>query len=333
MVEEIFKETIKKHQLLKKKDRLILGVSGGSDSVCMLYLFLRIKKEYRLNLICTHFNHQLRREADEEEEFVSKLCEKEKIKFISERKEVKKFFCGDSLEQTARNLRYDFFLKVARQTKIKKLALAHHKDDLAETVLMRFIKGAGLRGLRGFLPKTKFKNLVIIRPLIQIRKKDILNWLEKSKIAYCIDKTNLEEKFLRNYLRLKISPLLEKINPNIVDNLSNLAKNLSYDYDFIYKFSHHQFQLAEKGKSLNEVRLDLEKLKKLHPAILNNVIRIAIEETKGNLKRLENRHLEEIEDLILNRPPQSIVHLPFLLAKKEKEDLVIQTLILNNDKV
>jgi tRNA(Ile)-lysidine synthase len=326
MIEEIFKKTIERYQLLKKKDRVILGISGGPDSVCMFYLFLKIKKDYHLNLICAHFNHQLRKEADKEEEFVKKLCEKEKIKFVSERKDVKKFFGGDSLEQTARNLRYDFFLKVARQFKIKKLALAHHKDDLAETLLMRFVKGAGLRGLRGFLPKTKFRSLIILRPLIQIRKKDILDWLKKNNINYCIDETNFEDRYLRNYLRIKIIPLLEKINPNIIDNLYHTGRNLSSDYDFIYNFCYQQFQLLKKKETLKEVRLDLEKLKKLHPAVLNNVIRIAIEELKGNLRRLENRHLEEIENLLSSYKEERSLHLPSLLVKKERDSLVIRRL-------
>jgi tRNA(Ile)-lysidine synthase len=147
MIEKTFKDTIEKYGLLKKKDKLLLGISGGPDSVCMFYQFLQIKKEYKLSLVCAHFNHGLREESEEEEKFVKNICNDFSVKFISEKKNVKEFFKGDSLEQTARNLRYDFFLKCSRQTKIKKLALAHNKDDLVETILMRLIRGAGLRGL------------------------------------------------------------------------------------------------------------------------------------------------------------------------------------------
>jgi len=128
-MEEIFKNTLKKYGLLKKKDKVILGISGGPDSIAMLYQFLNIHKEYKLQLVCAHFNHSLRVEADIEEKFISKICAKLGVKFISEKKDVKSFFKGDSLEQTARNLRLDFFMKISRQTKIKKIALAHHKDD------------------------------------------------------------------------------------------------------------------------------------------------------------------------------------------------------------
>jgi tRNA(Ile)-lysidine synthase len=323
MLEEKFKNTVGKYDLLKKKDKVILGLSGGPDSVCMLYQFLNIKEEYKLHLVGAHFNHALRKEADQEEDFIKDLCSKVGIKCISERKNVKDFFEGDSLEQTARNLRYDFFLKCTRQTKIKKIALAHHKDDLIETILMRFIKGSGLRGLRGFLPKSKFRSATVIRPLIELAKNEIIDWLRDKKISYCIDKSNFEDKFLRNKIRLKLMPFLKEINPNIVDNLYNLANNLSLDYDFIFLTAYQYFNSLKRGETRNGIKLDLTGLKKLHPSLFNNVIRIAIEEVKGNVRRLESRHLKEIKDLIAERPTGSIVHLPFLVVSKLEKALVI----------
>ncbi|MBP7088959.1 MAG: tRNA lysidine(34) synthetase TilS [Candidatus Omnitrophica bacterium] len=328
MLKETFINTVKQGGLLKKKDKVILGVSGGPDSMCLLYLFLQIKKEYRLQLLCAHFNHSLREESDSEEEFIRKICENLNLEFVSEKKDVKSFLKGDSLEQTARNLRLDFFLKCSRQTKIKKIALAHHKDDLAETILMRLIKGTGLRGLRGFSSKSKYKNLTVIRPLIELRKKEILNWLDDNRITYCIDKSNLEDKFLRNKIRLKLMPFLEEINPNISDNLYNLARNLALDYDFIYSFSYDKFIVLRRRQNYNSIRLDLQGLKGLPLAIFNNVIRIAVEQFKGNTRRLEAKHLREIRDLLFKRPQGSIVDLPGFQVKKDNETLVIQSLIL-----
>ena len=262
--EEIFEGTLKRYNLLKKKDKIILGVSGGPDSVFMLYQFARIKKNYKLSLVCAHFNHSLRKEADREEEFIENLCRNLGIKCISEKKDVKAFLKGDSLEQTARNLRFDFLLKCCRQTKIKKIALAHHKDDLIETVLMRVIKGAGLRGLRGFLPKTKFRSATVIRPLIDMQKKEVINWLKSNKASYCIDKSNFEEKFLRNRIRLKLLPELAELNPNIVDSLSNLARNASLDYEYIYSQALGEFLWLKRKETSNGLYLDLEGLKKCH---------------------------------------------------------------------
>lgn len=328
MVEDIFRETIRKYDLLKKKDKVLLGVSGGPDSICMLQQFFRIKNEYKLQLVCAHFNHALREEADNEEGFIKDRCRELGIKCISEKRDVHKLFKGDSLEQTARNLRLDFFLKCSRQTKIKKIALAHHKDDLVETILMRLVRGAGLRGLRGFGPKSRFKSITILRPLIELRKKEILNWLKKNKIPYCVDKSNFEDKFFRNRIRLKLLPLLEELNPNIIDNIANIAQTISLDYDFIYSFSYNKFISLKRRQSYDRLYLDLKGLRELGVAIFNNVMRIAIEELKGHTRRLEAKHLDELRDLVFKRPLGSIVNLPDFLAKKEEKTLLIQSLIL-----
>ncbi len=328
MLENIFRQTITEYDLIEKKDRIILGISGGPDSLFMLYQFHNLAKEYKLHLVCAHFNHMLRQEADDEEEYAKNLCKNLGLDFISEKKDVKKFFAGDSLEQTARNLRFDFFLKCSRHYKIKKIALAHHKDDLIETILMRLFRGTGIKGLRGFLPKSKYKGLTIIRPLIEMRKQEIVSWLKENKIEYCLDKSNFEDKFFRNRIRLKLIPFLEELNPSIVQNLSNLSKTISLDYDFIYTFSRNAFNLLKKGDSKREVKLSLEGLKKLHPAILKNVIRIAFEEVKGDTRKLELRHMDEIIDLIFKRPVASIVHLPSLSVRKEQNIVIIKTLIL-----
>jgi tRNA(Ile)-lysidine synthase len=193
---------------------------------------------------------------------------------------------------------------------------------------MRLLRGSGLRGLRGFLPKSKYHGLTIIRPLIELNKEDILKWLEAKKINFCLDKSNFEEKFLRNRIRLKLIPLLKEFNPAIVDNLSSLSQILCLDYDFMYTYSQKIYEELKISETRCLIRLGLEKLKSLHPAILNSIIRIAIENLKGNTRRIELRHIEEVRDLILKRPLGSIVHLPDLAVKKEEKALIIQSLIL-----
>lgn len=328
MVEEFFLEAIEKYNLIKKKDRVILGVSGGPDSVAMLYSFLKIRKKYKLEIVCAHFNHNLRKESDSEQDFIEKLCRDLGVPFICEKKDVRKFFTGDSLEQTARNLRFDFFQKCASQKKIKKIALAHHKDDLAETVLMRLIRGTGLRGLRGFLPKSNFKKLTIIRPLIGLRKNDILSWLEKKKISFCLDESNREIKFFRNKIRHDLLPQLETMNRSIVERLFGLALNSGMDYDFIYSYSQEQFFKLKKQGSGISLRLSLTGLKSLHPAIFNNVIRVAIEKVKGDTRRLDQNHLNQARSLVKKGRFQASLHLPGILIKKEKDTVSIQSLIL-----
>ncbi|MCF7872807.1 MAG: tRNA lysidine(34) synthetase TilS, partial [Candidatus Omnitrophica bacterium] len=263
-----------------------------------------------------------------EEKFIKELCNKLNIDFVSEKKNVNEFFIGDSLEQTARQLRFDFFLKVSRQSKIKKLVLAHHKDDLAETVLMRIIRGTGLKGLRGFLPKSQFRSLVVVRPFIDLEKKQILNWLDKKNIPFCLDKSNQEVKFLRNRIRIDLLPQLEAINKSIADRLSDLAVNAGLDYDFIYTFSKSEFGRLRQKRSGRGISLNLQGLKALHPAIFNNVIRIAIEQIKGNTRRIDQNHLIEVKKLVLEGREEASIHLPKIVIKKEKKTLSIQSLIL-----
>jgi tRNA(Ile)-lysidine synthase len=327
MIEETFKKTIEKYGLLERKDKLLLGVSGGPDSIFMLQQFVRMQREYKLYLVCAHFNHSLRVEADEEEDFVKKVCRDVGIKCVSEKKAVLKFFKGDSLEQTARNMRFDFFQKCANEFKIKKIALAHHKDDVVETTLMRIIRGTALRGLRGILPQSKLRGLTVIRPLIELRKKEILEWLHHNKVAYRLDKTNLEDKFFRNKIRLTLLPILEEFNPNIVNAVYHLCRLTSLDYECIYNLAKERYNRLKKQKGRHYVKLDINELKKLDSAIIFNVLRFAIEELKGDTRKLDLRHFEEMVDLLYHRPFLSIVDLPDLEVKKEENWLTIKNLL------
>ncbi len=327
MVEETFLKALSRHQLLRSRDKVILGVSGGPDSVCMLYLFSQIRDKFKLKLLCAHFNHCLREEAKSEEEFVEKICNQWKIDFVSEKKDVKKFFNGNSLEQTARNLRFDFFLKCARRYKFKKLALAHNKDDVIETILMRIIRGAALKGLRGISPKTKFKNIIIVRPLIEIRKKEILDWLKKKNIPYRVDRSNFEDKFFRNKIRLKLLPILEEFNPNIVNVLFTLAKATSLDYEFIYSFTKEQFAHLKKQRGKGYIRLNIDEIKKLPESIIVNLLRLAVEEVKGDTRRLTFRHFEQALELIHRKDSYGSLDLPLLEVKKEDRWLTIKSLL------
>jgi tRNA(Ile)-lysidine synthase len=327
MVEERFRNTIVKYNLIKKKEKLMLGVSGGPDSVCMLHLFEKIRNEFKLDLLCVHFNHLLREEAERDEIFVRNTCSDLKIKYIGEKKDVRALFRGDSLEQTARNLRFDFFLKCARESKIKKIALAHNKDDVAETVLMRMLRGASLKGLRGILPLSKVKGVFCVRPLFELRKSEILEWVHKNNISYCIDKTNLEDNFLRNKIRLKLLPYLEEFNPNIVETLFSMAKTVALDYDFMYNLSHEMLSKLKKHRSKSSIKLSLQELKAMHPTLIFNILRVTIEELKGNMRKLELRHMEEVLDLVYHRPVMSVVDLPDLEVKKEEKWLTIKSLL------
>jgi len=327
MVIKEFINTSYKNKLFKKKDRIIIGVSGGPDSVCMLYVFCLLRKEFKLNLVCAHFNHALREEADTDEEFVRKLCLSLKVRFVSGKKNVGSFFRGDSLEQTARRLRFDFFLNCSRKFKTKKIALAHTKDDVVETVLMRIIRGSALRGLRAIMPASTYKGIRIIRPLIGVAKADIIKWLKQNGYRYRLDKTNFEDKFLRNKIRNRLISFLREFNPNIENALYNLSRIAAFDYDFIHNYAKSEFNSLKRAFA-GKIKLDIRMLNKLHPAVIFEIIRIAIDEVKGDLRRIELKHLDEIMDLISSRPSGSVVDLPGLEAKREQNSLIIKSLIL-----
>ncbi len=327
MVEKLFEETIRKHRLLKKKEKLMIAVSGGPDSVCMLHLFSRLKTDLKLEVLCVHLNHRLREESDAEETFVRELCRKNRVSFVSRRQDVSGLDKGDSLEQTARKQRWDFFLACSRQYKIKKIAIAHNQDDLAETVLMRVIRGTGLQGVRAMRVKNKMYGIQVIRPLLFTRKRDILNWLRENTYPYRTDPSNYSEAFLRNKVRMKLIPALKEFNPRIVESLTNLAQSTALDFEFIHSCTQDCYQRIKKQHGSGYVKLHVAQLKEIHPALLPHVLRLAIAEIKGNARRLEAKHLTQLHEIILKKSPFSAVDLPDLRVVKENEWLLIKSLL------
>jgi len=316
---------VQSRRLLEKRDRLLIGVSGGPDSVFLLYYLSSLRSSYKLNLLVAHFNHALRPEADEEEGFVKKLSQRLGLHFVSEKRNVAKLYQGDSWENIARKLRFDFFLKLCRHYRIKKIALAHHKDDLVETVLLNLIRGTGLLGLRGIMPLSPYQKIAIIRPLLFLEKKEILSYLKRNEIKFRLDSSNQEEKFLRNKIRLKLLPLLRQYNPAIKDNLYHLARIVSADYDFLVSQA-EKAAVSLQMPAPGGLRLKLEGLTKLPPALLFLVLRLSIEKVKGHLRRLELRHLEKIKDLIFNSSSATVLDIPGLKIIKEEKALYLKYL-------
>jgi len=298
-------ETVIKSQgLIQDGDSIVVGVSGGPDSVYLLYLLNSLKKKFDLKLTIAHLDHMLRRDSPKDAEFVRKLGLKLDIPVVIGRINVKLLSRKGSLEEIARDARLRFLFKVAKDIKAKKIALAHNLDDQAETVLMRIIRGTGLFGLSGILAKKEMGGFIIIRPLIKTRRKDIENFLRKSKIATRIDKSNLMDIYFRNKVRNKLIPLLEKeYNPQIKEILSNLADNSAQDYDFL---NTQALRLVKERFG----RVKLAQLIKLHPAMRRLVLRLNIKKLQGSTRRISFTHIKEIEDLIINRPTGSIVDLP-----------------------
>lgn len=313
MIDKV-KETLKRFSMLKEGARVLLCVSGGPDSVAMLSVFNSLKKAMHLELFIAHLNHKLRGiDSDRDEEYVKVLSKRYRIPIVTAQEDIKTFARSNklTLEEAARKARYNFFLKAAEQLNIDVIATAHTRDDQAETVLMRLLRGTGLRGLRGISPARKLNGFILIRPLIDIARREIEDYLYEKKIKPRLDITNLIPGFFRNRVRLKLLPLLEKeYSPRIKELLSSLADLLEEDYDYLNLQQEKAFKKLAKITKENTITFHLATFKRVHLSMQRALVRKAIEFLKGTLDRIEYRHWQELEAVIYKKPPGSIVHLP-----------------------
>ncbi len=320
------KNTIQKYSLIKSKDRVLCAVSGGPDSVAMLYLLCELRKEFNFNIGVVYFHHGIRDESDFELEFVKNLSSKFKLSFFTKRSDIPKIAVSQkrSLEETARIERYGFFIELAKKEGFRKIAVAHNRDDQAETFLHRLLRGSGLRGLASIAPISEMNGLVIIRPLIECSREKIESYLKKMRISSCIDESNKELRFTRNKIRHQLLPYLEKeFNPNTKEVLYNTVENIQTVNNFLDREIGLSFKRCVK-KEQSYVMINTERFKKMHPFLQSEIIRKAIEHVKGDLKRFEYSHWKEVEDLVYKRPHESIVDLPHgLCIKKIKGSLIV----------
>ncbi|MDP2941542.1 MAG: tRNA lysidine(34) synthetase TilS [Candidatus Omnitrophota bacterium] len=316
MIQEKFREAVRKYRLISPGEKILVGVSGGPDSLALLYLLRGLRKELRIKLHIAHLDHMLRPDSLRDREFVEALAKKLNIPFSGAAINVGKLAKKGSLEEAARNQRLNFLFAAAKAAKADKIALGHNLDDQAETVLMRVIRGAGLYGLSGILPKRNFRGRIVIRPLLEIRRGEIESFLRRKKIRPRIDASNRQEIYLRNKIRRKLLPDLERqYNPNIRQVLANLAQAAGCDYDYLER-------AAGRAENRLKNRLVLGKLRKMHPAIRRLIFRRAIAAVKGDLRRLTFQHIKEVEDLLLQRPANSIVDLPAGVSVRKRKQLI-----------
>lgn len=315
MITDNVRAAIKEHNLIRRGDKILVGVSGGPDSVALLYLLDSLRKELKITLHIAHLDHMLRKNSRKDAEFSEGLGQRLKIPVTIGQINVAALAKKGSLEEIARNARLGFLFKVAKDIKADKIALGHNLDDQAETVLMRILRGAGLYGLTAMQPVRKIGKFVIIRPLLETKRSRIEAFLRRKKIKPRFDVSNSSEIYLRNRVRSNLLPLLEKeYNANIKEVLANMAQNVGSDYNYL---SVTAKRLMKGAKT----KLNLEKLMKLHPAIRRLAIRHAIACVKGDMRSIGFQHMKEIEDLISNRPLNSIVDLPKGVSVIKKKSL------------
>lgn len=308
MIEEKFSATIKEYDMISSGDRVLVGVSGGPDSVTLLHLLWKHSKILRCSLHVAHINHGLRgKDAEADARYVEKLCKKLKVPVTLRKVDVKTFAKENklSIEDAGRRIRYEFYEEIAKEIGASRVALGHTADDNVETFLMRIVRGAGTRGLLG-IPFVRGK---IIRPLLKICRSEIEGYLRKKRIKPRTDYSNYSSKYLRNKIRLKIIPQLERINPKIKESILNTIVLLTADYEYLKSISEKTLAGIIIKRGSGYIKLDIDKLLMLPESILRYILRDAIQEIKGNLEEITYKHIAEIVSK-LNKPKGFELHLP-----------------------
>ena len=300
-MEEKILKTIKKYNLISNGDKIVVAVSGGPDSMCLLNILKNLRPKFSTELFVAHINHMIREEADSETEYVKNYCEKNNIKCFIKRanvlemaKEQKK-----GTEEMGRIVRYDFFEYVANEVSANKIAIAHTENDNAEKILMNLMRGASLEGLKGIEPiRGKY-----IRPLIECNREEIEKYCEINKLDPKFDKTNNDNTYTRNKIRNLLIPYIKKeFNPNIIETLNRLAVLARQDatyFNKIVKESYADILLYENINNLNEnlekhIILDLKKFNKLEYVIKSRVLLYSINKLLGTTKGIEKINIEDM---------------------------------------
>jgi tRNA(Ile)-lysidine synthase len=321
------RDTVDKFDMLDKDEKVLVAFSGGPDSYALLYLLDELKEKYGVSICAGHVNHMLRGEESlKDEDEVKRRCKQLKIDCSVVKKDVRKLKKqGESLEEAARRIRYKALEKMAEEFGADKIATGHNRDDQAETVLLRIIKGAGEAGLSGIPPTRNLNSgIKIIRPLINVSRKEIDKYLKVKNITPRIDSSNVNTTFLRNKIRHELIPYLQKYNPKIKDTLLRTSQ-------ISREASEHIKQNARKileqiSTSLpGSVKIDINKLLAC-PRILHNRILVeAYRELKGDIKHLNSSHFEEMGKILNSKKANLVVKLSSgIEAVKEYSNLIIR---------
>lgn len=296
------KSNIIKEKLINKGDNILIGLSGGPDSVFMFHILYKLQSELGFTVYASHINHMYREEAAEhDEQFVRDLCEKYNVKLFVLRKNAEIYARELKLteEEAGRKLRYDFFYDNLNSIGGGKIAVAHNLNDQAETVLQRLIRGTGTDGLSAM----SFENAdtKVIRPILNISREDIENYLHENKLEYCTDYTNLLPIYGRNKIRLNLIPYLrDNYNPNIVNTLYRMSQVMSNDSKIIEKYTDMLYNQALIEFTQKSMILNLNYIKTLEDYEIGRLLRKAISLYKGNTVNVENKHIEYGINLIRN---------------------------------
>lgn len=316
------KAYIDKYHMLDKSDKVIAGVSGGADSICLLFMLMKMQKEVDFALTAVHIHHGLRgSSADADENYVKQICEMHGVELRVYHEDAGAYAkrYGISLEEAGRELRRQCFLATFEECNGTKIALAHHQNDNAETLLWNLCRGTGLKGLGGMAPK----NGIWIRPLLCLKRDNVESYLKERGISYCTDETNFEDDFTRNRIRNHILPYLqENVNTRSVEHMAQTMEQMRLLQEYVQEQADSFRKESTQDRGAEGLLLVKEKYgvipKALKPQILYGIIRQAVQKEKD----IEMVHLKMLDQL-MTRQVGKEVHLPYgLVAQRCYEGLL-----------
>jgi tRNA(Ile)-lysidine synthase len=323
MIKKVSK-TIEKYNLLEQGERVVVALSGGPDSTALLAVLTSIAHELDLSLIVAHFNHGLRgAESDEDEKFSRDLSDRMGLVFCAAKMDQNNNKKGVSPEDFYRRERYGFLNKVAADYQARKIALGHNLQDQSETVLLNLLRGSGLEGLKGILPK---RDGNIIRPLIEVSRPEIISYLNKAGISYRQDSSNKNKMYLRNQIRTELIPYLkEKYNPKIEENLAQMAEILRADDEFIRQYTAQALQSSFIQRQQNSILLKIAYINKLPAAIRLRLFKTILEDFSPAKNGFSFIHIKSLDNLSQKCESGKRLVLPLgIEIRREYDDLILE---------
>lgn len=297
-------QTIKKYNLIKNGDSIVIGVSGGPDSICLLHILNELKDELNFKIYVAHINHMIRKEADEETEYVKNFCKNIEVECFVKKIDVEKIAKQLKMgtEEAGRKIRYDFFEEILKNTNSNKIATAHNNNDKVETIIMNVLRGSGIAGLKGLDPIRKNK---FIKPLIEVSREEIEAYCEEKNLDPRIDKSNNENIYTRNKVRNVVIPYIKKeFNPNILKTINRLSEVATEENEYLEKETKKVFnelKICENDERDNtSIILDLKKFNNVELVIKRRLILYTINELLETTEGIEKVNIDDIIKLCNN---------------------------------
>jgi len=321
MIDKVQK-TINRYQMLDEGDTVVVALSAGPDSCALFSVMVDLGREYDLKIIVAHFNHGLRSgESDAEELFSRNLAEKYRLPFASGKMDSPSGPRGVSPEDYYREERYRFLDQVAAEYQAEKIALGHHLSDQAETVLLNMLRGSGMEGIKGILP---VRDRRFIRPLIDITRAEIMEYLDRKGLRYCTDSSNRSSAFLRNRIRMELIPLLkERYNPRIEQGLAKMARIVHRDHTCLDDEIHNVLDSENIQKNNNITSFSAGYFLRLPEALRYRLVKAVLEEMTGDGKGIYYSHIQALVDLAGKNDTGKQISLPFGIIAARQYDVVL----------